>query len=202
MVYDDVNFADTDFGVADITAAQALNPFDVQTYPSDLSNFAVSHNGKLLMFQGQQDNQITSFNSERFYNHLARGMALQSTQIDDFLRYFRISGMFHCNSGPGAWMIGQASIGSTGFDPSSNVLAAIVRWVEQGIAPDTIEGTKFVDDVQSNGVERRRKHCRYPYTNTYIGGNASLPESWECVQEPSGCHAGQIGTMYTANVVY
>jgi feruloyl esterase len=169
--------------VADITAAQALNPFNVQTYPSDLSDFAGSHNGKLLIFHGQQDNQITSFSSERFYNHLARGMALQSPQVDEFLRFFRISGMFHCSSGPGAWMIGQASVGSLGFDPESNVLAAVVRWVEKGIAPDTILGTKYVDDVKENGVERRRRHCRYPYTNAYMGGNASLPESWKCVED-------------------
>lgn len=192
MVYNDVSFDDTEFGVADITAAQALNPFNVQTYPSDLSDFAVSRKGKLIMFHGQQDNQITSFSSERFYNHLARGMSLPAPQIDDFLRYFRISGMFHCNAGPGPWMIGQASIGSDGFDPSSNVLAAMVRWVEQGIAPDTIEGTKFVDDVKEKGVERRRKHCRYPYTNTYIGGNASMPESWKCVQQVSRDHASRV----------
>jgi feruloyl esterase len=188
VVYDDPTFDGADIGVADITAAQALNPFDVQTYPSDLSDFAVSHSGKLLMFHGQQDNQISSFGSERFYNHLARGMALQSPQIDDFLRFFRISGMFHCNSGPGAWMIGQASSGSTGFDTSSNVLAAMVKWVEQGVAPDTIEGTKYVDDVEANGVAIRRKHCRYPYSNAYTGGNASLPESWECVQGPLERH--------------
>lgn len=184
MVYSNASFDDSTFGVADITAAQALNPFHVQTYPSDLSDFAVSHNGKLLMYHGQQDNQITSFSSERFYNHLARGMTLQNPQIDNFLRFFRISGMFHCNAGPGAWMIGQASSGSSGFDPDSNVLAAIVRWVEQGIAPDTIEGTKFVGDIEENGVERKRKHCRYPYTNTFVGGNASLPESWQCIQDP------------------
>lgn len=90
--------------------------------------------------------------------------------------------MFHCSSGPGAWMIGQASAGSIGFDPESNVLAAMVRWVEQGIAPDTILGTKYVNDVKENGVERQRRHCRYPYTNVYTGGNASLPGSWKCVE--------------------
>lgn len=181
VVYQNPNFDDTHFGVADITAAQALNPFNVQTYPSDLSHFGRSHNGKLLIFHGQQDNQITSFSSERFYNHLTRGTTLPSSQIDHYLRLFRISGMFHCNSGPGAWMIGQATIGDTGFNPESNVLAATVRWVEEGIPPDTIEGTKFVNDVESEGVERRRRHCRYPYRNTYIGGNSSFSRSWSCV---------------------
>ena len=98
-------------------------------------------------------------------------------------------------------MIGQASIGSIGFDPESNVLAAIVRWVEQGVAPDTIEGTKFVDDLKENGVERRRRHCRYPFTNTYIGGNASLPESWKCVGDPVESHASQVKRRYMQNIV-
>lgn len=71
-------------------------------------------------------------------------MKIPSPQIDNFLRYFRISGMSHCSGGPGAWMIGQSSSGSTGFDAERNVLAALVEWVEKGIPPDTILGTKFV----------------------------------------------------------
>jgi feruloyl esterase len=78
-------------------------------------------------------------------------------------------------------MIGQSGSGSTGFSPVSNVLAAMVRWVEEGVAPDTILGTKFVNDSAINGVERNRRHCRFPYRNTYVGGNASLPQSWECM---------------------
>ena len=181
MVYNSSAFDDTRFSVSDITAAQALNPFNVQTYPSNLSNFVGPHKGKLLIFHGQQDQQITSFSTERFYNHLASGREVDSSPIDDFLRYFRISGMFHCNSGPGAWMIGQSGSGSIGFDPESNILAALVRWVEEGIPPDTILGTKYVNDSEVNGVERSRRHCRYPYRNTYIGGNPSLPQSWECI---------------------
>jgi len=181
VVHRDPNWSGTGFGVGDITAAQALNPFDVQTYPSDLSNFTASHGGRLLIYHGQQDNQVTSYSSERFYNHIARGMALSSSDIDNFLRYFRISGMFHCNGGPGAWMIGQANNGDTGFNPESNVLAAMVRWVEEGVPPDTIGGTKYINDTASKGIERKRKHCRYPYRNSYVGGNASSPDSWDCV---------------------
>lgn len=108
-------------------------------------------------------------------------MDLQSSQIDDFLRYFRVSGMFHCTGGPGAWMVGQSGEGSVGFDPESNVLAAMVRWVEGGIPPEHILGTKFVNDLAANGVEQSRRHCRYPYRNTYMGGNTSVPQSWECI---------------------
>jgi hypothetical protein len=181
VVYNSSTFDDTHFSVSDITAAQALNPYNVQTYPSNLSNFTGTHKGKLLIFHGQQDEKITSFSTERFYNHLASGMELHSSQIDDFFRYFRISGMFHCSGGPGAWMIGQSGSGSMSFYPETNILAAMVQWVEEGIAPDTILGMKFVNDSVAKGLERSRRHCRFPYRNTYIGGNASLQRSWECM---------------------
>jgi len=74
-------------------------------------------------------------------------------------------------------------MGATGFEPESNVLAAMVRWVEEGLPPETIEGTKFVNDRKESGVERKRRHCRYPYTNTYVGGDPSVPDSWECLEE-------------------
>ena len=72
--------------------------------------------------------------------------------------------MFHCNSGPGAWVFGQggsASAAGIPFESANNVLAAIVDWVEKGVAPDTIEGTKFVNDTVSLGVAFQRRHCRW-----------------------------------------
>ncbi|RDW62303.1 carboxylic ester hydrolase-17 [Coleophoma cylindrospora] len=190
VVYQDPTWDDTHFSTADITAAQALNPFNVQTWPSDLSSYTgASHGGKLLVYHGQQDQQITSFNTPRFYARLLQGMNLTHTEMDSVLRFFRISGMTHCNSGPGPWMIGQATIGAVssndtvgvGFDPKSNVLAAMVDWVENAHPPDTIEGTKFVNDSQAAGVAFKRRHCRYPYRNTFMGGDSTLPDSWTCV---------------------
>lgn len=71
--------------------------------------------------------------------------------------------MFHCNSGPGAWVIGQQGgelAQSIGFEPERGVLAAVVDWVENGRNPEWIEGTKFVNDTIEMGVEHRRRHCR------------------------------------------
>lgn len=78
-------------------------------------------------------------------------------------------------------MVGQAASAAVNFQPENNVLAAIIDWVEEGNAPETITGTKFVNDVESDGVAIVRKHCRYPFVNVYVGGNASHPESWDCV---------------------
>lgn len=89
--------------------------------------------------------------------------------------------MNHCNTGPGAWMIGQSSLGDAGWTREGNVLAAIVEWVERKREPVTIEGTKFVGDVQGGVVERRRRHCAFPGVNRFLGGDGNVMENWVCV---------------------
>lgn len=42
-------------------------------------------------------------------------------------------------------MIGQADIETTSLDPQNNVLMRIVDWVENGNAPDTVTGTKYIN---------------------------------------------------------
>ena len=150
------------FTVADAAVAEALNPSNIRTWPDDLSTFR-DLGGKIISYHGGQDNQITSFNTERFYNYLSRGMQALPSELDEFFRFFRISGMFHCNSGPGDWVFGQgggAAASGVPFECANNVLAALVKWVEDGVAPDTIEGTKFVNDTVIKGVAFQRRHCR------------------------------------------
>ena len=180
-VYNNQNWDPATYTLADAEFAANVNPGTIRTWPSSLSAFQ-ERGGKVVMFHGGQDNQITSFNSPRFYDHLAEGMSYTSEQMDGFIRFFRISGMFHCNSGPGAWVVGQqgGSAAQGAFDRESNVLAAVVDWVEQGIAPDTMTGTKFVNDSATLGVSFQRRHCRWPLRNTYVGGDSKDPQSWEC----------------------
>ena len=168
VVYADPSWNASAFDLGDVAAAQKLNPANIRTWPTyqALKGFR-SRGGKILSYHGQQDNQITSFNTERFYESLTRGLAVDhgssDASLDDSFRFFRISGMFHCNMGPGAWVIGQgggSSAEGLPFDPQRNVLAAVVSWVEQREAPETIEGTKFVEDDSSLGESFRRRHCK------------------------------------------
>ena len=152
----------TRFTVNDAAAAEALNPANIRTWPSSLSSFQ-KRGGKILAYHGGQDNQITSFNTERFYSFLSQGMRASPKDLDGFFRFFRVAGMFHCNSGPGAWVIGQgggASAEGIGFEREGNVLAALVQWVEKGVVVEDIVGTKFVDDKVDQGVAFRHRHCR------------------------------------------
>ncbi|KAL7904011.1 Tannase/feruloyl esterase [Trichoderma velutinum] len=166
--------------LSDFTFAQELNPFGVNTWNGNLSAFNTS-GGKLLHYHGLQDYLISSENSARYYNFVRETMSLKSSDLDHFYRYFRISGMGHCRQGPGAWMIGQSTLGNTGLDPGSNVLIAMVEWVEKGLAPTTIKGVKFRGDKAKDGLSFARKHCRYPYQNKYVGPQPpSNSEGWAC----------------------
>ncbi|KAK3172726.1 putative feruloyl esterase B-2 [Lepraria neglecta] len=150
------------FNIHDAAVAEALNPSNIRTWPDNLFDFQ-HKGGKMIIFHGGQDNQITSFNTERFYNFLSRGMQASSYELDAFIRFFRVPGMFHCNSGPGGWVIGQgggASAAGVPFASANNVLAALVQWVENGTGVEDIVGTKFVNDSVNLGVAFQHRHCK------------------------------------------
>jgi hypothetical protein len=44
-------------------------------------------------YHGQADYIISSDNSPRYYDHVSRTMSLPSSDLDEFYRFFRISGM-------------------------------------------------------------------------------------------------------------
>ncbi|THU94497.1 tannase and feruloyl esterase [Dendrothele bispora CBS 962.96] len=192
VVYNDPNYDVTTLSEKDWAYSAQLDPFNISTWSGDLSTFR-ERQGKVLTYHGQADAIISSKNSERYYDRVSQVMGLESTELDEFYRLFRISGMHHCSGGPGAWEIGQTLAGSGGnskylmdLDPESNVLMAMVRWVEEGIAPETVLGTKFMNDTVANRVQFSRAHCRYPLRNTYDGvGDPTKKESWNCLEVDS-----------------
>lgn len=109
------------------------------------------------------DATITSEKDFWYYDHVSRTMGLPSSSLDDFYRLFRISGLSeyllktfqilltasgHCVGGDGAHNIGQrgSDVGPK-MDTQHNIVQAIVEWVENGRAPDTITGVKYINDV-------------------------------------------------------
>ncbi|PNH52344.1 hypothetical protein VD0003_g4971 [Verticillium dahliae] len=132
VVLSDPAWQPEDYTSALVRTAEAINPFNIRTYPRTLPGFR-ARGGKLITYHGGQDQQLTQFGTERFVERMARG----DGRLGDYHRYFPISGMFHCSAGPGAWVLGQggnAAAAGIGFDAESNVLAAAVAWVEEGRA--------------------------------------------------------------------
>ncbi|KAF2689813.1 tannase and feruloyl esterase [Lentithecium fluviatile CBS 122367] len=110
-------------------------------------------------------------------------MAMAPSSLDSFYRYFRMSGMGHCAMGSGAYSVGMYSLGlvdnALEQDPDDNVLARIVVWVERDEAPVYICGTSFNGGLSGSGTAYKRKHCRYPTRNVYVGpGNFTDENAW------------------------
>jgi feruloyl esterase len=69
-------------------------------------------------------------------------------QTKDFYRLFMVPGMAHCQGGDGPNYFGQGAHIGPALPSSSaddDILKALERWVEQGVAPDKLIATKFKD---------------------------------------------------------
>lgn len=179
-VYNDTTWNPATLNATDYDNAARINPGGIQTWKGDLSD--AQKNSKILHWHGAMDAIISSANSPRYYDYVSETMDLSSDELDEFYRYFTVSGTGHCGGGDGAHVIGQASNEVSSYDPKENILMAIVDWVENGNAPETLIGTKYVNDTQNLGVQFQRAHCKYPKRNQYKGqGDPNVIDSWECV---------------------
>ena len=176
VVLNDPSWNPATWSVADTAMANAKDPYDIATWNGDISAFR-KKGGKIIHYHGLEDPIISSENSKAYYRHAATTMNLNPSSLDEFYRFFQISGMGHCAGGEGASLIGQG----LGTQPTSstedNVLLAMIEWVEKGNPPEFIRGTKY----NGTAVELTRKHCKYPKRNRYIGpGPFSDEDSWKC----------------------
>lgn len=63
--------------------------------------------GKILHYHGLADAVLTSTISAAYYEHVMRSMPLAPNKLEDFYRYFQVSGIDHCAGGIGASATGQ-----------------------------------------------------------------------------------------------
>ncbi|RVD89048.1 uncharacterized protein DFL_000071 [Arthrobotrys flagrans] len=171
----------TQFNLQMVMDVQALDPFGASTW-KDLTKLKQSGH-KLLTYHGLQDGVINSENSYRYYEYVSRSMALTSTELDSFYRFFPIPGASHCHSGTGNWYIGATSqvgrvLGATNIPTEEGVLMSMVKWVEQGIAPERIVGRNI--NAQTGVQSSIKEHCKWPKKNVYLGGDPNAKESWGC----------------------
>jgi len=144
-----------------------------------------AHGGKLIQYAGMIDSIVTPLSSVRYYEAVveaqkapSRSTALARTQ--DFYRLFLAPGVGHCGGGPGPNQFGQA--GGNG-DAEHDMVVALERWVEKGMAPTRIVATKFVSDDKTKGVELTRPLCPFPQVAKYKGSGAITDAaSFVCAQ--------------------
>jgi feruloyl esterase len=88
-----------------------------------------------------------------------------------------IPGMYHCAGGEATDHFGGSMSSDAVGDPDHDCLSAVVRWVEDGVAPDRIIASKMV----SGKVVRTRPLCPYPEQAVYKGsGSTDEAANFEC----------------------
>jgi feruloyl esterase len=160
----------------------------------DLSAFH-SKGGKILSYHGEADGLIPTGSTPLYYNQLTRTLKPKGVNVDEFFRMFLVPGMGHCSGttpsvnapwyfagGNQAPVLGPTVYGVPGFrDEKHDALLAMMAWVEKGVAPDQIIGTKYVNESQPTDVLRQRPLCMYPKVAKYKGtGDMDQADSWEC----------------------
>jgi feruloyl esterase len=184
-------FNDSSYDISTITADDIALGQSLDDLHGNPSAFSAKLGGfrdagkKFMMYHGMADPMTSGANAQRYYLKLANELGASNTELDNFFRLFRISGMAHCGvggiSGAGAWEFGQNGAAASA---TNNIVLNLVDWVENGKAPDTLKGTKFWYDTPGLGVMFERNHCRFPYRTTFKGGDldSADPENWECVE--------------------
>ena len=152
-----------DFRTLDISkhlelARKADNGILSATSP-DLRPF-VARGGKLLIYHGWEDQNISPRMSVDYYTKVLHTMG---KDVDESVRLFMVPGMGHCGGGDGP----------NEFD----MVAALEEWREKGKAPAEILASKVAD----GRVTRTRPLCPYPQVAKYKGtGSIDRAESFAC----------------------
>jgi feruloyl esterase len=172
---DDIAYGDQKVGVVLNSNSPDLRPFR-------------DRGGKLIQYHGWGDPAIPPMASIQYYDRVKSFMAkapdrrVDTTKpVDDFYRLFMVPGMGHCGGGAGPNSFGNRPglPMSPTVDPEHDIVSALDRWVEKGIAPDHIIGTgKSVTDPSK---PLTRPLCVYPKTSHYNGtGDPNDASSFTC----------------------
>jgi feruloyl esterase len=127
---------------------------------TNLSTFS-GHGGKLIFYHGMSDPWFSPLDTVGYYDRMSKengGM----DKVKDWSRLFLVPGMLHCQGG-------AATVDS--FD----MLTAIVNWVENGKAPDSVIAKSRTQPG------RTRPLCPYPSYAEYSGqGDPQNSASFVC----------------------
>ncbi len=153
----------------------------------DVSRFR-ARGGKLVMYQGWADTLVAPAQTLAFYSKLGKQFG-GTNKEQEFARLFMAPGVMHCGGGDGPSAFNSANGGTrvTSGKPEEDLFAAMIHWVEDGVAPTQVVATKYVDDAPAKGVAMKRPLCSYPQKAWYKGsGDTTDASSFTCsVEKPT-----------------
>jgi len=139
--------------------------------------------GKLIQYHGWSDAAIPPLGSVEYFESVQSAMG----DTKSFYRLFMVPTMSHCAGGPGATVFGNGGgLGPQEDDADHDVVLALDRWVEKGVAPDRIIATGFVGNDTAKGVAMTHPLCPYPQVAHYKGtGDTKDAANFVCVVPPT-----------------
>lgn len=137
------------------------------TADPDLARLGAS-GAKMLVWHGLADALIPPGGSTDYYERVAAETTDAEADVDDFYRLFLAPGVGHCGGGPG-------------LDPSPEVFFQLVRWVEDGTAPETLAASGPAVGPGNVSAARRIGLCRYPSVLTFTGADPNDEASFQCL---------------------
>jgi feruloyl esterase len=163
LVFEDPKWDPARFNAAtDIDRMLRADPADsIGTTSTDLKAF-FDRGGKLLLYHGWSDAQVTPLNTIDYFNKVVSrfgpGIVGQSIQL------YMVPGMDHCAGGPG----------TDRFDK----MQALEEWVATGSAPRAIEAAHATAGI----IDRTRPLCPYGQVAVYGGrGSTNYGPNFSCV---------------------
>ena len=155
----------TDLGMnVDAAVDRVLNdpaePISTTARWTNLNTFS-GHGGKLIFYHGVSDPWFSALDTIDYYTRMAKANG-GDNQAHAWSRLYLVPGMGHCAGGPETL-------------DSFDALGAMVRWVEQATAPDSLTATG------RSFPGRSRPLCAYPLHAQYKGqGNTEDAANFEC----------------------
>lgn len=137
---------------------------------------------RLIYYHGAADPLIPAQNGIDYYESVvAAQKGLERTQ--GFFRAFLVPGLYHCAGGPGATAFGSSlPPPASQLDADHDVVLAVARWVEKGVAPERIIATKYAENDPTKGVALQRPLCAYPQVARYKPGDMTDARSFVCAK--------------------
>ena len=161
VVFGDPNW---DFRTLDLSKhlelARKIDGGNLSPVSPNLNPF-VARGGKLLMYHGWGDQNISPQSSVRYYDKLVA--TLGQSRVNESVRLYMVPGMGHCGGGEGPNVF--------------NMLAELEQWREHGAAPTAVMASRITD----GNVVRTRPLCPYPQVARYKGtGSIDQAENFVC----------------------
>jgi feruloyl esterase len=197
---------DINFSTVYDQAKAALTPITAAPSP-DLTAFK-NHGGKLIQFAGWNDSVVPPDGSVNYYHSLTlfeklhtlpspiidalvsnlspQDVAVTAQFLGDrvrqYHRLFLLPAVAHCggSTGPSSIGGGMPEPPAAFRDADHHVVSALIKWVEQGVAPERIIATRF----SGGALTLSRPLCPYPAQAAYNGsGDITVASNFACVAQ-------------------